>query len=549
MNESNCATQSNPTGKETLSQVISEHAKQQPRGLAFIAGEQTLTWLQYHNESNALAGLWIDHGMEVGDRIAILLPDSCETHIAFVACEKSGVVGMAIAARAGKNEIAHLINVSGATVLFSMAQHNGNPSSILFRALKKQCPQLHSHLFIQAPLDKPNAIVIDQQVVEGKITDLFLGSELLEKIQQRRVTPEDLFLLNSTSGTTGTPKCVMQNQRRWFEYAKLVQDSSAPTKDDVFLRAVPASVGFGLWSGHFAPTLLGATCVVLPSFNVNAVLDAIVAHQVSVLIAVSTQFIMLLNHVDLDQTDLGLLRVMYTGGEAVPFERAAKFEEITGAAVLQFYGSNETGALSYTTVRDSQQQRLTTAGHIIPDMQVRLWNDKEQDITASGRGQPVCNGPLTCLGYFNNDEANKKLYTSDGAMKMEDIVTISDEGYLKVIGRVGDFIIRGGKNISAAGVEEAVLACPAIHMAAAVAMPDAVFGERVCIYTVLESETTLTVAELASFLEGNGISKEYFPERIIAMDELPTVSGGKVAKKILRDDIQQRVRAETNSVA
>ncbi len=532
----------NPTGKDTLAQVIAAHAQSNPEAVAFIAGDQTMTWQQYHDRSNTLAGVLIDYGFKQGDGIALLLPDSCETHVAYVACEKAGVVGMAIAARAGDKEIAHLINVSGSVALLCLSDKNDEAAiQQQFDQLQQHCPGLQSLILLGEGLQN-NDISIN-----GNKAKVVVNDKMLEQIELRRAGPDDLFLLNSTSGTTGMPKCVMQNQRRWFAYAALVHDSSACSADDIFLRAVPASVGFGLWTGHFIPTLLGTTTVVLPRFTVEAVLSAIETHKVSVLAAVSTQFIMLLNSPDLDKANLTSLRVMYTGGEAVPYDRAAKFEQTTGAAVLQFYGSNETGALSYTTLRDTQQQRLTTAGHIIPSMNVRLVNNNNEDITDSGRGQPVCNGPVTCMGYFNNDDANQKLYTPEGDMKMEDIVTIDNDGYLKVIGRVGDFIIRGGKNISAVAVEESVLPHPDIDMAAAVAMPDSVFGEKVCLYIVSTSNKPITVKELASFLEANGISKEYFPEKIISLDTLPTVSGGKVAKKVLREDIKKRLLEEKTS--
>jgi len=113
-----------------------------------------------------------------------------------------------------------------------------------------------------------------------------------------------------------------------------------------------------------------------------------------------------------------------------------------------------------------------------------------------------------------------------------------------VVGRIGDFIIRGGKNISAAAVEEAAIAHPAITAAAAVAMPDAVFGEKVCLYATLVTDATLTLDALTEFLLANGVSKENYPERLIILDELPLVSGGKVAKQTLRDDIRQRLAAE-----
>jgi acyl-CoA synthetase len=256
---------------------------------------------------------------------------------------------------------------------------------------------------------------------------------------------------------------------------------------------------------------------------------------------------MLLNSADLNRRDVSSLRCMFTGGESVPYERAAEFEERFGAAVLQFYGSNETGALSYTRLDDTRDQRLRTCGRIIPHQQVRLFDDDGADVTArGGPGQPACKGPLTCLGYYNDPAANTELFTPDGWMFTGDIATISSDGYLSLIGRKSDFIIRGGKNVSAPAVEEEVATHPAVAMAAAVSMPDPVFGERVCAYLVLRSGTTLTLPDLSAHLDARGVSKEMWPERLIIVETLPTASGGKIAKAELRADIRRRLSEETS---
>ena len=275
-------------------------------------------------------------------------------------------------------------------------------------------------------------------------------------------------------------------------------------------------------------------------FDADRALAAIEEQRVSVLAAVSTQFILLLNSPGLARRDLGSLRVLFTGGEAVPTERAVEFEDRTGAAVLQFYGSNETGALSRTTLRDSREVRLRSAGRVIESMQVRLFDDDGADVTASGRGQPGCRGVLTCRGYYEDDAANAKLVREDGWMLTGDVATRED-GVLRVIGRTADFIIRGGKNISGPAVEAAVSTHPAVALAAAVAMPDPVFGERVCVYAELRAGATLSREAVVAHLAAAGVSKEWFPERLEIVDALPRASGGKVAKQALREDIRRRL--------
>jgi acyl-CoA synthetase len=338
----------------------------------------------------------------------------------------------------------------------------------------------------------------------------------------------------------------MHDQARWFAFHDLAVDAAALSGDDVFMSVLPAPFGFGIWTGHVTPTLLGAPTVVMPRFDADECLALIERERVSVLAAVSTQFVMLLHSAAVDDHDLSSLRVLFTGGEMVPYQRAAEFEDRTGCSVLQFYGSNETGALSRTTLADDREHRLRTAGRVIPELHVRLFGDDGTDVTASGGpGVAACKGAVNCLGYYEDPEANEALYTADGWMLTGDRCTIDADGFLTVGGRTSDFIIRGGKNISAAQVEDEVSTHPSVTLAAAVAMPDDVFGERVCVYVEQRGGTApLTVAELRAHLDARGVGKELWPERVEVVDEIPRASGGKIAKGDLRDDVRSRLERE-----
>ncbi len=518
----------------SLASWVDSHAREQPNSTAFVCGAEQLSWAEYSERSSRLAGDLLELGLEAGQRVAVLLPDGPGVHVAFVGVEKAGGVTVGIGPRAGRAEIRHLLERTGASILLSPVRHRDLDLEGLFGELCAEGLPLKRHVIVEGQLCGTRAALPAR------------SPELEQRLEQTRLGPEDLFFLNSTSGTTGLPKCVTHHQGRWFYFHKLACETGALSERDVFLSALPAPFGFGLWTAHVTPTLLGAPTVLLERFDADELVRAIEEHRVSVLAAVSTQFIMMLNSPELDRRDLSSLRALYTGGEAGPYERAVEFEERTGAVVLQFYGSNETGALSGTRLDDSRERRLRSAGRTIAGMNVRLFDDAGRDVTASGVGQPACRGPATSRGYYADDEANRALYTADGWMLTGDIATLDDEGYLRVIGRTADFIIRGGKNISGPAVEEAVGTHPDVALAAAVAMPDPVYGERVCVYVELRRGTTLTLEELQKHLAARGISKETFPERLIAVDTLPRSSGDKVAKGELKADIRRRLEQETS---
>jgi acyl-CoA synthetase len=522
----------------SLSQRIEELAARTPGAPAFLGAER-VSWSGYAERARRLAGVLLSLGLERGERVGVLLPDGPGVHAAFVAAELSGLVAVGIGPRAGPLEIRHLLSHTEAAALVSRARQGELDLVALAAALREQGLPLRHHLVAEGELATDEALRVGG--VPAPQPD---PAATRAAIAARRLGPDDLFLLNSTSGTTGLPKCVTHDQRRWCYFHELAVDAGALSGADVFMSVVPAPFGFGIWTSHVTPALLGAPTVLLPRFSPEEAILAIERHRVTVLAAVSTQFLMLLHSPSLARHDLASLRVLFTGGEAVPAARAAEFERRTGAAVLQFYGSNETGALSRTTLRDPRELRLGTAGRVIEGMRVRLFDEEGRDVTASGRGVPGCRGPATSRGYYRDPEANRRLFTPDGWMLTGDVATLDAQGYLRVVGRVADFIIRGGKNVSAPAVEEAVASHPAVALAAAVAMPDEVFGERVCVYAELRRGSRLTLEELVAHLRARGVSPETLPERLVVVDELPRASGGKIAKQALREDIRRRLAEE-----
>ena len=479
----------------TLSEIVAQHARSRPDAPAFL-GAGMLTWREYDTRANELAAHLAQTYPERGTRIAVQMPDGPEVQVMYLAAERAGLVVVGIGPRAGTREVDHLVTATGAAALVT---------------------------------NLPSA---QETEVESLDPD-------------RSFSADELWFLNSTSGTTGLPKIVMHHQARWFAFHELAVDTGALTEDDVFMSVLPAPFGFGLWTGHFTPAILGSPCVLLDRFSPEATLAAIETHRVTVLAAVSTQFVMLLNSPAAEDHDLSSLRVLYTGGEMVPYARAAEFEDRTGARVLQFYGSNETGALSATRLGDDRDTRLRTAGHVLPEMSVRLLDpDTGADVTATGGpGVAACRGSVTSHGYYEDHAANLELFTTDGWMRTGDLCTIDADGVLTVVGRTSDFIIRGGKNISAAQVEDEVSQHPSVALCAAVAMPDPVFGERVCVYVVLRPDTSApNLDDVRAHLAARGVGKELWPEHLVTQtDDLPRASGGKVAKAALRAGAAARV--------
>ena len=511
----------------TLSDAVRRNAERSPDRAAYVDYDGiSLTWREFDAAATALAEQLAGVGIGPGDRVAVWHGDSAAIHALFVAVERCGAVVIGIGARAGTREVAAILGNSQPKIMISDSQR--------------------SEVATQVAVGDGKLSLLVLALVGGALRlNVYAAPRALRADAQ--LGPDDVFLINSTSGTTGLPKCVVHTQNRWYYFHQKAVANGLLTSDDVFLPVIPMPFGFGIWTSHTTPIYLGATAVVMERFTTRAACEAIARHKVTVLCCVSTQLTMLMADRACRDYDLSSLRVVFAGGEALPYRPAAEFEELTGAKILQFYGSNETGLLSGTTVDDTLRRRLRTGGRIVPEMAVRLF-DGDRDVTETGRGQPACRGPATSLGYLGGTD-HDKLFTRDGWMRMGDICEIDADGYLSVTGRTSDFILRGGKNISASQVEDAVMTHPAIAVAAAVAMPDPVFGERVCLYAELVDAANINLPDLVEHLLGLGVSKELLPERLIVVDALPRSSGGKIAKGELRADIRTRAISDRRTEA
>lgn len=503
----------------TLSDCVRRNAVSTPGKAAYVdftpdGPDCALTWSDFDNAATNLAVQLRQLGVAPGDRVAIWHGDTVAIHAILIAIERCGAVSVGLGARAGVREAAQIMRTAQPSLLVSDT------------ARGPQAGEAAADLSLRAVVLGPGGLAIDTAAA-GPDTAAGLSP----------VGPDDAFLINSTSGTTGLPKCVVHTQNRWHYFHQKAVANGELSADDVFLPVIPTPFGFGIWTSHTTPIYLGATTVRIERFDPVATCAAIERHRVTVLCCVSTQLMMIVANAASREYDLSSLRIVFTGGEPLPYAQAAQFEELSGVTILQFYGSNETGMLSATTVKDSLHHRLRTAGQIVPEMQVRLF-DGDDDVTESGRGQPVCRGPALSLGYLGGTD-HDKLYTKDGWMRMGDICELDSDGYLVLAGRTSDFILRGGKNISAVAVEEVVDTHPAVAVAAAVAMPDPLFGERVCVFAELvNAGDTLELPALIDHLLAQGVSKELLPERLEVLAELPRSSGGKIAKGQLRETIR-----------
>jgi acyl-CoA synthetase len=500
---------------------------------AYLTADGALSWRGYDVAATHLELQLRELGLPPAASVGVFLADSLATHVAYLALERAGLTIVGIGPRSGQHEIRHLMTTTQAPVLITDKTVRGADQRTIFAELAAAVPTLATHVTLELTARDAR---YGTPVVEVH------GPTGARPSDAPPRGPNDVFMVNATSGTTGLPKCVQHTQNRWYRFAHHAIIAGGLGDDDVLMSVLPAPFGFGLWSSHFLPVRLGRPVVLMDRWDAGAGLELMHRYGVTMFAGVTTQLMMLLDRMDAGQPPPRELRAVFTGGEAVPYERARRFEELTGASVLQFYGSNESGALSYTTVHDDQEHRLRSAGRIVVEMHVELADpDTGEPVTEPGKpGQPTCWGPTMTSGYLADPQANEALFDARGRVRMPDLATISADGYLTVAGRVADIIIRGGMNISAADVEEALLAHNAIELVAVVGAPHSTFGEQVAAFVQLRDGEQLTLADVQAHMSARGMAKHTWPEQLHILDELPRNTGEKIAKGVLRASLARR---------
>ncbi|WP_182524314.1 class I adenylate-forming enzyme family protein [Nocardioides dongkuii] len=520
----------------TVGELVRGLAGTRPDAIAYVDDHRRWSWRDYDATADRIAAFLTGLGVGPGERVAVHLPDGGLLHATYTACERAGVIAVGVPARAGDKEVAQLLVRTGARVILMPPELRGRPGREVVAAVLAQ----------QAELDVAVEVQVDGHAQAYRWSTGRTGQqgEPVEVVPEtdpaRALGPEDVWLLNSTSGTTGLPKAVMQTQNRWFYLARAAADGARVTGEDVVLSAIPGPYGFGLWTAHMLPAMLGARCCLTERFSPDDTLRMIERERVTVLACVTTQLVMMMRSPLFGLLDLSSLRAVFTGGERVPTEKADLWERSTGSTVLQFYGSNEAGPFSCTRLDDDRDTRLTTAGRVLDGVVWQLLDrtDEEVEVGGSGviaRGQATLKSPGAHGGYWEDPAANQELYTDDGFLVLPDVVTIDPDDRVCVVGRKSDFIIRGGKNISASVVEEEVTAHPAVHLAVAVAVPDETFGERVGVAVALEdAASSLTLDQVVRFLRDRGVSMEYLPEHLLVLEEIPMSLGAKADKRRIK---------------
>jgi cyclohexanecarboxylate-CoA ligase len=343
-------------------------------------------------------------------------------------------------------------------------------------------------------------------------------------VSEPAASPDDVAVILHTSGSSGAPKGVRHTQGALAYKARVMVDVHGLTPDDAVLMPAPLAHISGLLNGVLLPGTVPMRCVLMERWDPDVALDIIERERITFMIGPPTFFVGLMDAPSFTPARVASLRLISSGGAGVTPAFVDRASSALGCVVKRTYGSTEAPTITTSRVGDDPAKARDTDGRPVGDVELRL------DPTT---GELQVRGSELFIGYTDAAQT-AAAHTDDGWFRTGDLATI-DDGWLTIVGRIKDIIIRAGENISAAEVEAALEAHPAVRQAVAVGEPDERVGERVV--AIVVAPDGFDLEECRAWFEAEGIARFKTPERVVVVESLPVLASGKPDRAALRGQV------------
>lgn len=505
---------------------------------ALVDSRYRVTWGEAWKLLNNLACAWVSMGIPRDSRIIIQAPNSVYGFIARIAAERAGLISLTVYPYLREKELTYMVERTEAVAVAVPHVYRKFDYLAMYTELKKVSPFL-KYFFLFEEEVPPGAPENTYSLIQLANKDA--GSDKYAGLASRRFSAyKDVGLLTSTTGTTGLPKLV-----EW-PVASRVCTSKARiniwqlTKDDITVAVAPHAGGAAGTLTYFAAPLAGAKTVMMEEFDPEGALALIEKEKATAIGVVPTHLVRMLEK-DETKYDLSSLRFIRSAGGYLPPQVAEEAERRFGATITSDLGTQDVGSVSGCAIDDPGEVRRRTVGRMLPGNKVRLLNDDGKEVNAGEPGQLWFRGPHAPAGYYRDPELTAPVFDKDGWTTTGDIVK-SEGGFLWIMGRSKDMIIRGGQNVYPAEIEGILNEHPKVANVAIVGYPDREMGERACAFVVLKDGQSLTKEEMVEFLKSKKLAFYKLPERLEVVAALPVVGdSGKVDKKVLKTELEKKV--------
>ncbi|MEN2467629.1 long-chain-fatty-acid--CoA ligase [Ornithinibacillus sp. FSL M8-0202] len=538
--------------QDFLKDTVSQYGEK--KALYFMGKE--LTFAELYEQASKFANYLQGLGVEKGDRIAIMLPNSPQSVIAYYGSLMAGAIVVQTNPLYTERELEYQLTDSGSKVIVCLdilvprvtnVKKDTQLEHMIVTGIKDYLPFPKNLIYPFIQKRQYNMVV---KVEES--ADTHVWTEIMDKAQVKYeevfVDPvEDVAILQYTGGTTGYPKGVMLSHRNLVANAKMCEAWIYEMKkgEDIILGVLPFFHVYGMTAVMNISIFTASKMILLPKFDAGDVLKTIHKQKPTVFPGAPTIYIGLLNHPDLNKYDLSSVNACISGSAPLPVEVQEKFESVTGGKLVEGYGLTESSPVTHANF--IYEKRVSgSIGVPWPDTDAKILNmETYEEVEAGEIGELAVKGPQIMMGYWNRPEDTENTL-KDGWLLTGDLGYMDENGYFFIVDRKKDMIIAGGYNIYPREVEEVLYEHEAIQEVVVAGVPDPYRGETVKAYVVLKEGYHVTEEELNTFCRER-LAAYKVPRIYDFRDELPKTAVGKILRRQLVDEEKSKAEQEVST--
>jgi cyclohexanecarboxylate-CoA ligase len=485
---------------------------------------EALTYEQLAKRVERIAAAFARLGIKAGDVISIQLPNWWEFTAIHLAAMRLGAVTNPLMPIFRSRELSFMLELAESRILVAPREFRGFQYRPMISDLQRALPSLQHIFFVGG--DGPDAF-----------EQLLADNGDAPRIEAVRPLADDLCQILFTSGTTGEPKGVMHTSNTlWGDVRPRVARLGLRDSDIAFM-ASPLAHQTGFLVGILMPIYVQGTSVLQDIWSGTKAVEILRRERATFTMA-STPFLLdLTDAAEEASTNLPDFRIFIAGGAPIPSALVRRASRLLSTSIVSIWGMTECGASTATDVGDPVERSSETDGKPNPGAEIRVVDRTGMVLPPKTEGRLQVRSSGNFVGYLKRPQLNAT--DAEGWLDTGDLATIDSDGYVRITGRTKDVIIRGGENVPVVEIEGLLFEHPAVSEAAIVPYPDERLGERGCAFVVLRSGHNLTLPEMVEFLLSKHCTKNYLPERLEIVDEMPRTPSGKIQKFVLREQAKQ----------
>ena len=509
----------------TLVERVRTHATNRPDAIAIIDGtdDRRISYAQLWRDACTFAAFLRSRDVQPGDTVSVQLPNAYETAVVDLGVLAIGAVLNPLLPNYRFHELRHVLAVARTKAYVTPDTFRDFDHLMLARTLRSELRDLHTHVVVGTP-DDSEAIAL-RDVLDNHASDM-----------HTELDAAALSELIFTSGTEAEPKAIMHTEQTINVNVRAVIDAMGLANGDVVWMPSPIGHSTGLNFGLRLALYEGLPIVLQDRWDAARAAELIERERCTYTLAATTFLNDLVRHSTVSGRDLSSMRCFGCGGAPVPPDLVHAAASI-GVKVLRIYGSTEGLVITWNRADSPLDKRVDTDGLAMPHVELEIRDDDDLVVAPGTAGEIHVRGPEVCVGLFDDPERTARVFTHDGWLRSGDLGVLDDDGYLTIVGRKKEIIIRGGMNIAPREIEDLLCEMPAVRAAAVIGLPDERLGEIVCACVVTDEQVAVTLDDVVLFLRSRDLATYKLPQAIRLIDAIPMTASGKLRKAALREQI------------